>query len=130
MLDIDNHAVRESQMRRLAAVRSARDERAVQESLAALTRAASSEANLLELSVNAARARATLGEISGALEKVFGRYQAVNRTISGVYSSESHNDPEFRKTRSLAAEFAKAEGAALGFSLRKWVRTVTIGERA
>jgi methylmalonyl-CoA mutase len=111
VLDIDNHAVRESQVRRLAAVRGARDEKAVQDTLTALTHAAANnDDNLLELSVNAARVRATLGEISSALEKVFGRYQAVNRTISGVYSSESQSDPEFQETRALAVEFAKLEG--------------------
>jgi methylmalonyl-CoA mutase len=64
----------------------------------------------LELAVNAARLRATLGEISDALEKVFTRYRAVSRTISGVYSSESKNDPEFEKASAMAQEFADAEG--------------------
>jgi methylmalonyl-CoA mutase len=72
--------------------------------------AAIGKGNLLELGVNAARARATLGEISTALEKVYGRYQAVNRTISGVYSSESQTDPEFQKAHKMAEEFGKAEG--------------------
>jgi methylmalonyl-CoA mutase len=109
--EVDNGAVRESQLRRLQQVRAARDGRAVEEALTALTAsAASGEGNLLDLGVQAARARATLGEISGALEKVFGRYQAVNRTISGVYSSESQADPEFQKARKLADEFGKAEG--------------------
>jgi methylmalonyl-CoA mutase len=66
--------------------------------------------NLLELAVEAARVRATLGEISWALEKVFTRYQAVSRTISGVYSSESERDPEFQKARAMAQEFAEVEG--------------------
>ncbi len=110
-LEVDNTAVRESQLRRLAAVRAARDETACQAALAALTRCAETgQGNLLELSVEAARRRATLGEISFALEKRFGRYQAVNRTISGVYSSESHDDPEFQKARALADKFAKLEG--------------------
>jgi methylmalonyl-CoA mutase len=109
--EVDNGAVRESQLRRLAKVRATRDGRAVEEALAALTAsAATGDGNLLELGVQAARARATLGEISSALEKVFGRYQAVNRTISGVYSSESQADPEFQKARKLADEFGKAEG--------------------
>jgi methylmalonyl-CoA mutase len=109
--EVDNGAVRDSQLRRLAQVRAARDGRAVEETLAALTAsAATGEGNLLDLAVQAARARATLGEISAALEKVFGRYQAVNRTISGVYSSESQADPEFQKARKLADEFGKAEG--------------------
>ncbi|MGB7760881.1 MAG: methylmalonyl-CoA mutase [Bryobacteraceae bacterium] len=109
--EVDNGAVRDSQLRRLAQIRATRDGHAVEEALAALTASAGSgEGNLLELAVQAARARATLGEISTALEKVYGRYQAVNRTISGVYSSESQADPEFRKARQLADEFGKAEG--------------------
>jgi methylmalonyl-CoA mutase len=108
---VDNKAVRESQVQRLAQVRAARDRRAVEDALAALTRAAGDgSGNLLELAVRAARQRATLGEISSALEKVFGRYQAVNRTISGVYSSESQGNPEFQKAKQLAEEFAGIEG--------------------
>ena len=112
---VDNQAVRESQLRRLAGIRATRDQRAVDRALAALTNAASNAAetgsgNLLELSVRAARLRATLGEISSALEKVFGRYQAVNRTISGVYSSESQDNPQFQQAQALAEEFARTEG--------------------
>jgi methylmalonyl-CoA mutase len=108
---VDNKSVRESQLSRLAQVRAARDRQAVENALTALTNAAQSgSGNLLELAARAARARATLGEISTALEKVFGRYQAVNRTISGVYSSESQDNPEFRKARELADEFARLEG--------------------
>ena len=111
VLVVDNKAVRESQLRRLAEVRAARDQAAVEQALAALTAAAENESgNLLELAVSAARLRATLGEISTALEKVFGRYQAVNRTISGVYSSESQDNPDFRKAQELAQEFADLEG--------------------
>ncbi len=111
VLVVDNKAVRESQLRRLAQVKAKRDATAVAAALQALTQAAEKgEGNLLELSVDAARLRATLGEISSALEKPFGRYQAVNRTISGVYSSESQADPEFQKAQKLAADFAKAEG--------------------
>jgi methylmalonyl-CoA mutase len=111
VLVVDNKAVRESQLRRLAQVRAARDRGAVDGALAALTGAAENgSGNLLQLAVEAARLRATLGEISSALEKVFGRYQAVNRTISGVYSSESQGDPEFQKAQALAEEFAKIEG--------------------
>jgi methylmalonyl-CoA mutase len=111
VLEVDNHAVRDKQLERLSAIRATRDENAVRDSLAILTGAAATgEGNLLESSVNAARARATLGEISGALEKVFGRYQAVTRTISGVYSSESRNDPEFQRARALTTEFARIEG--------------------
>ncbi len=108
VLEVDNQAVLRNQLERLSAIRETRDEPAVQDSLEALTHVAGSgKGNLLELAVKAARARATLGEISGALEKVFGRYQAVNRVISGVYSSESQDDPEFRKARELAGEFGK-----------------------
>ena len=94
-----------------AQVREARDGQAVDRALAALTAAAENgSGNLLELAVTAARLRATLGEISTALEKVFGRYQAVNRTISGVYASEIQDNPDFRKARELAEEFATLEG--------------------
>jgi len=111
ILEVDNTAVRDAQIRRLRQIRATRNEPAVQDALAALTKCAGSgEGNLLELSVQAARLRATLGEISMALEKPFGRYQAVNRTISGVYSAESQADPEFQAARKLADEFAAAEG--------------------
>jgi methylmalonyl-CoA mutase len=109
--EVDNRAVRESQVARLATVRGTRDAAAVQDALASLTRAAETgEPNLLALAVTAARARATLGEISTALEAAFGRYQAVSRTISGVYSSESLADPEFVRARQMAESFAAAEG--------------------
>jgi methylmalonyl-CoA mutase len=108
---VDNKAVRESQLKRLADVKAKRDGKAVEAALRALTQAGEKgDGNLLELAVTAARLRATLGEISSALEKPFGRYQAVNRTISGVYSAESQSDPEFQKAAKAAAEFAKAEG--------------------
>ena len=111
VLLVDNQAVRLSQLRRLAQTKAARDPVAVNAALVALTQCAETgEGNMLELSIQAARQRATLGEISSALEQVFGRYQAVNRTISGVYSSESREDPEFRKALALAKEFAKTEG--------------------
>jgi methylmalonyl-CoA mutase len=111
VLEVDNASVREKQLARLAQVRATRDTRAVEQALAALTRAAESrQGNLLELSVDAARARATLGEISMALEKAFGRFQAVSRTISGVYSAESQTDPEFQKAQAMANDFAREEG--------------------
>jgi methylmalonyl-CoA mutase len=92
-------------------VKATRDAQAVARALEALTHAArTKEGNLLALAVDAARARATLGEISDALEVEFGRYQAVSRTISGVYSSESEQDPEFQKARQMAERFATAEG--------------------
>jgi len=109
--EIETKAVRDKQLARLESVKASRDSAAVENALRALTGCAESgEGNLLELAVNAARLRATLGEISMALEKVFGRYQAVNRTISGVYSAESQDAPEFVKARNMAEEFAKIEG--------------------
>jgi methylmalonyl-CoA mutase len=111
VLEVDNQAVRQSQLQRLAQIRRTRDQRAVEEALSALTNCArTGSGNLLELAINAARVRATLGEISYALEKVFGRYQAVNRTISGVYSSESQRDPEFQKAHEMAEDFARVDG--------------------
>jgi methylmalonyl-CoA mutase len=111
ILEVDNTAVRESQIRRLQQVRSERDNAAVEKALDALTRSAETgEGNLLALSVDAARKRATLGEISFALEKVYGRYKAVIRSISGIYSSESQDNGSFQKARQLADEFAALEG--------------------
>ena len=111
VLEVDNQAVRESQLRRLAQVRALRDQARVDAALAALTDAAAREdGNLLALAVEAARARATLGEISTALERVYGRYQAVNRTIAGVYSAESQADPAFVRAREMAEAFAAQEG--------------------
>ena len=111
VLEIDNHSVRENQLRRLAEIRARRDSAAVKRSLEALTELArTGTGNLLEFAINAARLRATLGEISDALETVFSRYQAVSRTISGVYSSESDRDPEFLKASAMAEEFARLEG--------------------
>jgi methylmalonyl-CoA mutase len=108
---VDNTAVRTSQLARLEELRRTRDVVAVQASLAALTRCAETgEGNLLDLAVVAARCRATLGEISMALERAWGRYQAVTRTISGVYSAESKMDENFQKARHMADEFAAAEG--------------------
>ena len=111
VLDIDNAAVRESQLKRLALLKSERDPEAVRQSLEQLELSArNGQGNLLELAVDAARQRATLGEISAALEKVWGRYAATTRTISGVYSAESGNDEEFKKARRMVEEFEKAEG--------------------
>ncbi len=111
VLVVDNAAVRDNQLARLQNVKAHRNAQAVEAALAALTHCArTAEGNLLELAVDAARKRATLGEISTALEKVFGRYQAVNHTISGVYSSESRQDPEFVKARNLVESFSKTEG--------------------
>jgi methylmalonyl-CoA mutase len=111
VLEVDNAAVRESQVKRLQELRNTRDAMAVESALSALTESARTGAgNLLDLAVDAARKRATLGEISSALERVWGRYQATTRTISGVYSSESKADENFERARSMAAEFAKEEG--------------------
>jgi methylmalonyl-CoA mutase len=108
---VDNTAVRKAQIARLEEMRRTRDVVAVQEALAALTRCAETgEGNLLDRAVAAARLRASLGEISNALERVWGRYQAVTRTISGVYSAESKMDENFVKARQMADEFAAAEG--------------------
>lgn len=111
ILEVDNTAVRESQLKRLALLKSERNQADVDQALNAITKAVETgQGNLLELSVEAARKRATLGEISYAIEKVSGRYKAVIRTISGVYSSESGEDPNYKRARELAAEFAKLEG--------------------
>ena len=110
-LEVDNTAVRESQIRRLKKLKEERDNAAVQASLDAITRACETgEGNLLELAVDAAQKRASLGEISYACEKVFGRYKAVIRSISGVYSSESRGDSSFQKASELADSFAELEG--------------------
>ncbi|MGB3868837.1 MAG: methylmalonyl-CoA mutase [Flavobacteriales bacterium] len=139
LLEVDNTAVRESQVARLKQIRGDRDEGAVTAALEALAEAAMSgglsdvlspmptavqsighktsdkcegtaRGNLLELAVTAARHRATLGEISDALEKAFGRYKATTRAISGVYAAEAMNDPEMKEAMRLTEEFAKAEG--------------------
>jgi methylmalonyl-CoA mutase len=111
VLAIDNEAVRQSQIKRLEQLKSERDSGAVAEALQALEKCAETgEGNLLELAVEAARKRATLGEISSALEKVWGRYEATTRTISGVYSAESVNNKEFQKARRMVEEFEREEG--------------------
>ena len=111
ILAVDNTAVRESQIKRLKELRASRDEAAVQKALAAITECVETkQGNLLELAVEAAKVRATLGEISDACEVVVGRYKAVIRSISGVYSSEVKNDTQFEKAKELCARFAKKEG--------------------
>ncbi|RKD91891.1 methylmalonyl-CoA mutase [Mangrovibacterium diazotrophicum] len=111
ILEIDNTAVRLSQIERLKKLRAERNEEEVQQALAAITKCAETgEGNLLDLSVKAAQKRASLGEISDACEKVCGRYKAVIRTISGVYSSESKNDATFQEAQDLAKKFAELEG--------------------
>ncbi len=111
ILEIDNTAVLQQQLEALARNRASRNEDEVKAALDRLTEcAASGEGNLLECAVEAARVRATLGEISDACEKVAGRYKAVIRTISGVYSAESKQDESFAKACALTEEFAKIEG--------------------
>ena len=111
VLDIDNDAVRESQVARLAKLKRDRDAEAVRKSLEQIEHcAATGEGNLLECAVDAARMRATLGEISSAIEKVWGRYQATTRTIVGVYSAASGQATEFRKAVELVKAFEEAEG--------------------
>ena len=111
ILEVDNTAVRDAQIRRLIALKAARDPAAVQRSLEAITAAArDGSGNLLELAVIAAQARATLGEISDAMETVFGRHQAVIRTVAGIYRSEFGASPEIEEVRSLTDAFAAREG--------------------
>jgi methylmalonyl-CoA mutase len=111
VLDIDNAAVRESQLKQLSQLKSERDPDAVRQSLERLEKCASSgEGNLLDCAVDAARRRATLGEISSALERVWGRYEATTRIISGVYSAESASAEEFKKAQQMVTEFEQAEG--------------------
>ncbi len=111
ILEVDNTTVREAQLNRLAQLRASRNEAECQKALDAITRAVETgEGNLLELAVDAAAKRATLGEISYACEKIVGRYKAVIRTISGVYSSEYKSDSDFEEAKALAAEFAARAG--------------------
>ena len=111
ILAVDNTAVREAQIKRLKELRANRNEADVQKALAAITECVKSgKGNLLELAVEAAKVRATLGEISDACEVVVGRYKAVIRSISGVYSSEVKTDPNFAKAKAMAEEFARKEG--------------------
>ena len=110
ILEIDNTAVRKSQIERLENMRSSRNEEEVQKALTRLKNATSSTENLLELSVQAARVRASLGEISYALEENFGRYQADSRAVSGVYLNEVSDNKEVVKARKMAKEFAIKNG--------------------
>ncbi len=110
-LEVDNTAVRESQIKRLKALRASRNEADVQRCLDAITESVKTgKGNLLALAVEAAKCRATLGEISMACEKVVGRYKAVIRSISGVYSMEAKGNDKFAKAQAMADEFAKLEG--------------------
>ncbi|TCO69291.1 methylmalonyl-CoA mutase [Rhodovulum euryhalinum] len=111
ILDIDNVKVRDSQIARLATIRASRDQAACDAALAALEQAASSgEGNLLRLAVEAARARATVGEISMAMEKVFGRHRAEVKTLSGVYGAAYEGDEGFAAIQKAVEDFAEEEG--------------------
>jgi methylmalonyl-CoA mutase len=111
VLDIDNEAVRDGQMKRLETLRRERSKSDVQEALERLECcAASGNENLLECAIDAARKRATLGEISTALESAWGRYEAATHTIAGVYSAESAGAEEFKKARRMVEEFEREEG--------------------
>ena len=111
ILEIDNTAVRNEQLENLKVLKANRNQADVDKALDAITECVKTgQGNLLELAVEAARVRATLGEISDACEKVVGRYKAMIRTISGVYSSESKNDADFAKACELCEKFAKKEG--------------------
>ncbi len=111
ILDVDNTKVREGQLRRLKSIKNTRDTKSVEEALKNLTAAArDTNVNLLALAVTAARERATLGEISDALEKVYGRHKAQIQSFSGVYSKEMKQDPAFAKAQQLANQFAKQDG--------------------
>nr|WP_229241038.1 methylmalonyl-CoA mutase [Dyadobacter sp. SG02] len=116
ILEIDNAAVRDTQIARLDAIRGNRSEPAVREALQSITRACTESggkdmhSNLLALAVDAARKRATLGEISYAMEEEFGRYQSTIRSVSGVYRTEVSDDENFRRAREMSDEFARLEG--------------------
>jgi methylmalonyl-CoA mutase len=107
---VDNTAVREQQIARLRKLRETRDDARVQEALQRLTQGAAGNANLLDLSIDAVRARATVGEISDALEQVFSRHRATIRSISGVYGSAYEGDEGYERIRREIDEFAKTEG--------------------
>ena len=111
ILEIDNTEVRKEQVEGLEKLRANRDEAKVKADLAAITECVKTgEGNLLELAVEAAKDRASLGEISDACEEIVGRYKAVVKTISGVYSAETKSDPDLEEARRLTALFAKKEG--------------------
>jgi len=111
VLDVDNTAVRKSQIARLETMRASRDEAACQQALAAITSACENKTdNLLGLSVNAARLRASVGEISDAMEKVFGRHRAEIKLVSGAYGSVVESDQDFTALKKRIAAFAAAEG--------------------
>ena len=110
-LEVDNSAVRKSQVNRLKRIKSKRDEKVVQATLKKITSCAKSgKGNLLNFAIKAARLRATLGEISDAMEKEFGRFKAKNKTITGAYSNEISSNKDFKKAIELSDKFAKLDG--------------------
>ncbi|MGB9746352.1 MAG: methylmalonyl-CoA mutase [Bacteroidales bacterium] len=111
ILEVDNSAVLEAQLRRLKKLKAERNPTEVEQALNQITRCMETgEGNLLEFSITAAQKRATLGEISMAIEKVTGRYKAMTKSVSGIYSSEAKEDPRFIKARELTTLFAEKEG--------------------
>jgi methylmalonyl-CoA mutase len=111
ILEVDNNSVRLSQIEKLKQLKAERDHHAVSRALESISEACrSGKGNLLALSVEAARKRATLGEISDAMEKEFGRHKATVKSISGVYSREAQDDVNFKEAKRLADKFAKQEG--------------------
>ena len=123
ILEVDNEAVRTSQIERLNQLKSDRDSEKVAQSLTHLEEAAKTgNGNLLDLAVKAARHRATLGEISNALETVFGRHKAVHKTISGVYRKEIKDNKLFREASTLADQFAALEGRRPRIMIAKLAR--------
>jgi methylmalonyl-CoA mutase len=111
ILEVDNQKVRSHQLERLELLKKQRNNKAVEESLQKLSQAAETgQDNLLSLAIIAAQERATLGEISSALESVYGRHQATIKTISGVYAKQINKDPLFQKARNLTDKFAELEG--------------------
>ena len=110
VLSVDNASVRDSQIRRLNEIRQTRDDKACKKALAALKAGAQNKTNLLELAINASRARASVGEITSTLEEVFGRHKAINTNISGVYGSVYKGDEEFGKIKADIDSFAQDEG--------------------
>src|SRR5690606_25354583 len=109
--EVDNDAVKKSQIKRLKELKAARNPQEVEQALSKITEAAKTgNGNLLDLAIDAARKRATLGEISMAMEKEFGRHKATSKTIAGVYSSIAENDVIFQEAKALANQFAELEG--------------------
>ena len=126
ILDIDNTAVREAQIQRINEVRAGRDDAGCQTALDALTKAAENETgNLLELAVDAARAKATVGEITAALEQVYGRHRATTAMITGVYGSAYESDEEFASLKKEIETFAADEGRRPGCWFANWGRMGT-----